>query len=198
MQASNQHNGYNHKLGQSFDEVFRLYNRQVLSYCMRHLSSVEDAEEIAQDVFVNLWKHFGEIKDRDRVLPYMLITARNLIINAYRRRIDSEIYADYVRYASSFVAEDSTSRPIEYREFEAMTIRAIATLPPTQGHVIMLSRFEGLDNKEIALRLNLSLQTVKNTLTQGLKELKNIMRKLPPTIFIFIYIKHCFPFMFNE
>lgn len=178
MITSGPQNKYTKGMHPTFDELFRLYNRQVLTYCLRHVDRLEDAEEIAQDVFVNLWRHIDELREPERVQAYLLVTARNMIINHYRRRIDSEMYADYIRYRES-LSGASASAHVEYTEFEAMAKRTILQLPPTQSRVIMMSRFDGLDNKEIAMRLNLSLQTVKNTLSQGLKELKKRMYRLP-------------------
>lgn len=75
------------------------------------------------------------------------------------------------------MSADSASSRVEYDDFVARLHRELALLPETQQKVIRLSRVEGLSNKEIATKLNLSEQTVKNQLSLGIKQLR---KKLYP------------------
>ena len=92
-------------------------------------------------------------------------------MNAYKLRLNSPLYEDYVNAQHVAVGADSDRR-MEYTEFEQMVKRELNLLSPTQQRVIMMSRFEQMSNSEIAKTLDLSIQTVKNSLSTGLKILR--------------------------
>ena len=97
--------------------------------------------------------------------------SRRLLINAYRRRVNEPIYADYVE-AYNVVDEAHNERWIEFEEFKKRLDIAIRKLPKTQQQVIRLSRLQGMSIREIAIYMRLSEQTVKNQLSKGLHTLR--------------------------
>lgn len=156
----------------AFDELYRMYARRLLGFCLQVCKSREDAEEIVQDTFVQLWRHREQIRQAESLKSFLFTTARNRVVNAYRSLASSAIYEDYVDHLDIMGGEEAGVR-LSYQEFVNQLETVLSELPPTQSRVIRLSRLEDKSNKEIAQILSLSEQSVKNQLSLGLKSLRN-------------------------
>ena len=137
----------------------------------------EDAEEIVQDVFVALWNSRETIRQEETLHSLLFTISKHRVINAYRSTLNSPVYEDYVDYQNELSAGEDCDR-VEYEQYVKIVKDAIRRLPSTQQRVITLSRFSQLSNKEIAERLSLSEQTVKNQLSVGLKTLRELLAKV--------------------
>lgn len=167
------------KKGQNkaFDEIYRMYAKRLLGYCLQYTKAMEDAEEIVQDVFVQLWNSRKIIRQEESLKSLLFIMTKNHLINAYRTRINSPIYEDYVNYQAELSVDD-TNYHLAYEEFMKVFNAALKKLSDTQQKIIRLSRLSNLSNKEIAETLSLSEQTIKNQLSLGLKILRKEMKEL--------------------
>lgn len=161
----------------AFDAIYAMYFKRLFVYCLRFTKSSEDAEEIVQDVFLRLWNIRESIQQEDTLRSLLFIISKNYLINAFHKNINSPVYEDYVNYQEQ-IAVDDISR-MEYEEFVHQLNHAMSRLPKTQQQVIELSRFKQLSNKEVAERLSLSEQTVKNQLSLGLKMLRSLLGNAP-------------------
>lgn len=168
----------------AFDRIYKLYAGRLFSYCKQYTKSREDAEEIVQDVFVTLWNRREAIRQEETLHSLLFTISKHRVINAYRSTINSPIYEDYVDYQNELSTSEGYDR-VEYEQYVKIVKDAIRHLPSTQQHVIILSRFSQLSNKEIAERLSLSEQTIKNQLSVGLKTLREILTKILMSSIVF-------------
>lgn len=157
----------------AFDELYRLYSKRLYAYCIQFCKSEDESKEIVQDTFVKLWEYREHIDSCSTLCPLLFSMAKNKLINAYKKRLNSPVYEDYVIYQDSL--KNCDCMPMEFDEFLKNIEQAIGKLSPTQQKIIRLSRFENLSNTEIAHCTGLSEQTVKNQLSLGLKRLKLLL-----------------------
>lgn len=156
----------------AFDRIYQLYAKRLFAYSLQFTKSQEESEEIVQDVFMRLWTNRTKIRQEDTLRSLLFIMTKHYLINAFRTKINQPEYEEYINYKNE-LSVDETSQHLEYEEFVAMFHSILKTLPETQQKVITLSKIEQLTNKEIAEKLSLSEQTVKNQLSLGLKTLKD-------------------------
>ena len=160
----------------AYGVLFRRYYPMLCAYATKFVE-LKDAEEIVQDVFVNLWNRRDTIRQEQTLRALLFIMAKHLLINAYRAQVNQPVYEDYLNYQDWLSVEDTRYR-MEYSDFLKKFDSALATLVPTQQKVVRLSRLQQWSNKEIAQHLQLSEQTVKNQLSLGMKKLREVFDKL--------------------
>ena len=160
----------------AFTAIYRLYFRRLYVYCLQFTKSANDAEDIVQEVFTKLWTNRDSISSDDSVRALLFVMARNSLISAYRKTINAPAYADYIDYCNTIGHED-VSR-LEYEEFVAKVKLCIGTLPNAQRQVVSMSKLDQLTNKEIADKLGINEQSVKNHLSLGLKTVRAQLSKL--------------------
>jgi RNA polymerase sigma-70 factor (ECF subfamily) len=170
----------------AFNSIYTIYAKRLFAYAIQYTKSVQDAEEIVEDVFVHLWLERKVIRQSETLRALLFIMAKHYLINAYRARINSPVFEDYVDYQESIT--DNNHTQIEYDEFVKQVYKAIDKLPQTQKNVITLSKIQQLNNKEIAERLSLNEQTVKNQLSLGLKTLKQELYKSFPFWWLLFFV----------
>ena len=158
----------------AFDSIYQMYSKRLYAYSLQFTKSPEEAEEIVQDVFIRLWNNRERIKQEETLRSLLFIMAKHHLINAYRSKVNSWVYEDYIGYVNTLSVDNAHHR-LEYNEFMVQFEEAMQTLPSTQQKVIRLSRLQQLSNKEIAEKLSLSEQTVKNQISLGIKALKEKM-----------------------
>ena len=161
---------------EAFDAVYRLYFQRLYVYSLQFTKSARDAEDIVQEVFAKLWSCRGFIAAESSLRGLLFTIARNFLISAYRRNINAPVYEDYLDYCNSIGREDVSA--MEYAEFASKVEKLIDELPPAQSRVVRMSKLEQLSNKEIASRLGIQEQSVKNHLSQGLGYIRSRLRKL--------------------
>lgn len=162
---------------EAFDEIYGMYAKRLLAYCKQYTKSQEDAEEIVQDVFVRLWNNRTSIRQEETLRSLLFIITKHYLINAYRAKVNSPVYEDYLACRAELTSS-TTSCPLEYEDFLQKLQCALKNLPPAQRKIIELSRLKELSNKDVAEKLGVSEQTVKNQLSQGLKNLREELSKI--------------------
>jgi len=152
----------------------RLYERlagQALAVALRILRSRSEAEEIVQDVFVEVWQKAGRY-DPARGSPrtWVLAIARNRSIDLVRsRQVENRTTSE-----AGAQPDAPTASPLE--EVEALQVRerirhALSSLPPEQRKTLELAYFEGLSQSEIAERLSDPIGTVKSRIALAMRKL---------------------------
>jgi RNA polymerase sigma-70 factor (ECF subfamily) len=134
------------------------------------------AEEIVQEVFLEVWRHAGRFdRERGPFRPWILRIAHHRIANELRRRSRrprTENEGDEARWES--LADPSPDHAdaawIEYRR--QVLASAIAQLPPPQRQAVGLAFFQDLTHDQIAAALNLPLGTAKSRIRAGLQNLR--------------------------
>ena len=161
----------------AFEELVERHQRLVLGTVARMLGSNSDAEDIAQQVFVRVWKSAKRYVPRAKFTTWLLKITRNLVFNELRRRS---------RHAQLplQVESDEEERPIKderatapdasllEQELQRVIEIAIAQLPKTQRMAVVLRRYDELSYEEIAEVLDLSVPAVKSLLFRARTELR--------------------------
>lgn len=168
----------------AFDRLYSQYARRMFCFCLQYIKSVEETEEIVQDIFLKLWMYRNSIRNEDTISNFLFTTAKNLIINRFRKQVHSRTYEEYIRNIKD---TDSTSSNLEYDDFIKILNSEINKLPDTQKTVVRMNKLDGLEISEIISNTGLKEQTVYNALSNGLKVLRNRLKdilRLMPLLFL--------------
>lgn len=157
----------------AFDALYTTYARRLYAYALKITKSTSDASEIVQDTFVNLWTHRENIEPSDSLQAYLFTITKNVILNKFRKLINSPVFVNYVEYLNEEnISSEEISKKLEFEEFQKKLKDAKTSLSATQAKVFELRKELGYNNAEVAKQLNLSEQTVKNQLSLALKKLR--------------------------
>lgn len=160
-----------------FRKFFNNNFPKVKNFAWQLLKSEEDAEDIAQDIFVKLWENPELWTDREKMDSYLYTVVRNHIYNFLKHRSVEFAYLEVVEEKMK-IAELEMPDPdddLRYHELELLIEMALERMPEQRRHVFIMSRKEGLTAQEIALRLNISVRTVQQHIYKAIQDLKKIV-----------------------
>lgn len=156
----------------------RIFDRHyplLLTDIYRILPDKDAGKDLAQEVFVDLWRKHTELDIHTSLRAYLRRAAINKTLNYIKTQKrfvfeDSETWAD-----EADASEHEIDRKTEQESLEASLHRAIDNLPEKCRIVFSLSRFEKLSHREIAEQLNISVKTIENQITKALKTLREAL-----------------------
>lgn len=165
----------------AFNEIYERYWLQLYTSACKKLRSTDDAKDIIQDLFVSLWLKRHSLVITTRLSSYLFTAVKYRIINHIESNI---VKGDYLRMLSQAAAQydNSTHDIVMSRDLERQIDFGIEKLSPKMKMVFQLSRRENLSVNEIADRLNISEQTVKNQITKAMKILRLHMSDISATL----------------
>ena len=160
----------------AFSQLYERFSTLVFTLAMRMLKARSDAEDLLQEVFVQVWRQArGYSAERGSPEAWIINIARSRAIDKSRaiRRIENSFLLtdDPVRAESSDSAESSRAAS----ESRLTMNTALANLPDTLRRVLELAYFDGLTQTEIAQRLAEPLGTVKTRMRSGIQRLREIV-----------------------
>lgn len=158
----------------AFRQLFYAYHQRLGSYIFRITESRELTQEIVQDVFLKIWINRAHLEVVGSFESYLFVAARHHALN-YLKKLAREKHRQQ-EWLRSFSGEAEPMEGGEDAGPEALIEQAIALLPPQQKKVYQLSREQGLQQKDIARELNISLETVKKHMVLAIRSLKDFVR----------------------
>lgn len=159
----------------AFSCLIDRYNPVLFRHVLRRTQSAVDTQEILQDIFISLWNKRHSLYVEETIYPYLFRAAKYEVIDWYvktEKRLIKEAVLLTGEYQVEFPAEDF----LLASELSALLDAEIAKMPYNMKTIFQLSREDLLTAKEIAHRLSLSEQTVKNNITIALKRLRYTLR----------------------
>lgn len=165
----------------AWDEIVRRHWRLVFNVAYKFVGTHELAEDLAQDVFVKLFKSLDSFDRRANFHTWLVSVSRNLCIDHYRSvRKEREAIARDVDLAALAPASPGRSAyaELEQRDRAQLLRRALDLLTPTLRTAVMLRDVHELTYQEIAERLDLPEGTVKSRISRGRTELARHLQQL--------------------
>ncbi|MRG46008.1 RNA polymerase sigma-70 factor [Chitinophaga sp. SYP-B3965] len=155
----------------AFNTIYDRYSRPLHLYILSKTDRGETSKDVLQDLFATLWEKRFTLDIQLSLRSYLYQSVRHKIIDLYRK---DSTYRKYLQQLiEHFDAQPhNISETYDYKAKASEVFEAINRLPARMKEIFMLSRFENLSIEQIASRLDLSQQTVKNQITKALKILR--------------------------
>lgn len=156
----------------AFDAIYERYCKRIFAFVVRYVKSETDAEEIVQEVFLKIWENKNKIDVYSSFESYIFTISYNSTISLLRKRVTEKKYIDYLKNLQ--VAENvfELTDEVYYAELNGQIQSLLSELTPRQKEIFLLSREEGLTHDEIAKKLGISSNTVKNHIVTTLNFLR--------------------------
>jgi RNA polymerase sigma-70 factor (ECF subfamily) len=151
--------------------LYDRYSPIVYSVALRVLQDTGVAEDVLQDIFMQLWRNPGAFDaNRGNMGAWLAVIARHRAIDALRRRrAEDDIEDCVVSVENDFAGDADRSRAMD-------KVRgALETMPPPQRSALEMAYFEGLTHSEIAEKTGEPLGTVKTRIRAGLLSLRKVL-----------------------
>ena len=146
-----------------FETIFRCHYRPLTMYALRYTENIDDAEDIVQQSFIDIWERLSGGMAIDNLKAYLYTVVRN---GSLTRVIHSP--------QKSTIQEERIIRS----ERDAQLWTAIDRLPKARKRIFLLSKRDGLTYKEIADELGISIKTVEHQISKAIKTLRNTAIKV--------------------
>ena len=164
----------------AFDAVFRENYAHLVRMAESVVREHALAEEIAQDVMLELWRRRETLEVEQSFRAYLLRSTRNRALNHVRHQRIVAREATIAAAAAESARSQSAEDEVLGTELERAVRRAIAELPERTREVFQLSRERGLKYSEIAVVLEISVKTVEKRMGQALAELRDRLAQWLP------------------
>ena len=167
---------------QAFEELIERHQSLVAGTVARMLGSNSEVEDIAQQVFIRVWKSAGLYTPRAKITTWLLKITRNLVFNELRRtRRRAQVPIQTEPDAAEIPLKDETNptpdASLLENELQEAIEKAITELPERQRMALVLRRYEELNYEQIADILDLSVPAVKSILFRARTELRAQLSK---------------------
>lgn len=161
----------------AFELLYSRYHRRTYSLCLRMMNSATEAEDLTQEVFIQLFRKIGSFRGDSAFSTWLHRMTVNPVLMHFRRRgVQSEKTTDDGEMPEQIV--NGTERQSRMPILDRIAIdKAIAQLPNGYRTVFVLHDVEGFEHEEIARMLKLSIGTSKSQLHKARLKLRGLLKK---------------------
>lgn len=162
----------------AFEEIYRRHNRRVYALCLRMTQNVSEAEDLAQEVFIQLFRKVGSFRGDSAFTTWLhRLTVNQVLMHFRKRKARDEKMTEDGETPEQVVSgtENAARMPVIDR---IALDKAIAQLPPGYRAVFILHDVEGHEHEEIGRMLGCSVGTSKSQLHKARMKLRRLLAQL--------------------
>lgn len=159
-----------------FEVFFEAYKKRVFGVALKMLKSPTEAEDIVQEVFLSIWQSRARLDKINDPGAYLFTIAHNAIYTHLKKASRNEQLLNAILHHIAR-KQNTTEETVTGHETERLISEAIQQLSPQQRKVFELSKQEGLSYHEIAERMHISQNTVRNHLSVAIKTIRALLKK---------------------
>lgn len=161
----------------AFEEIYRRHHRRVYSICLRMLQNTSEAEDLTQDVFIQLYRKIGSFRGDSAFTTWLhRMTVNQVLMHFRKRTVKYERTTEEGETPVQIVT--GTSNPEKMRIVDKIALdNAIEQLPAGYKNVFMLHDVQGFEHEEVARILGCSVGTSKSQLHKARLKLQKLLRK---------------------
>lgn len=163
-----------------YNKVFFKYYAPVKNFLAALSGSRDDAEEISQEVFANLWTSRSRIDPQKNIRAYLYTIARHESYDYLRKKnaLDTSFTEQWDEEAGG-----SSEDMVIAKETELLIRLTVSRMPPQRKKIFEMSRMQGISNDEISRELGISKNAVEKHITFALKDIREVL-----SAFLFIFL----------
>jgi len=173
----------------AWEEIVRRYQRRIYNICYRFAGSADDAEDLAQEVFIKVYRTLQTYDaDRAAFTTWLTTITRNLLVDHFRKTkqdrvtdsIDASVTQEEDGRTLADQLEDSKKSPdavVQSHQAGAVVHGALQKLSPELREAVILRDLQDMDYKEIAAVLKVPEGTVKSRINRGRMELGRLLSR---------------------
>ena len=167
---------------QAFRSLVERHQNAIVGTVTKMLGNTSDSEDIAQQVFIRVWKHAKRYKPDNKFTTYLYTITRNLVYNETRRRSRKKTVSTDMREDEHHLQhpDEESAQPdasLLDSELREAIDEAISSLPENQRLAVVLRRYDNLPYEDIAAVLNASVPSVKSLLFRARTTLRESLAK---------------------
>lgn len=157
----------------ALDQLLQLYGSALIAYSAQRTGDAAVAEEIVQDVFMQLWNERDKLQSDYNLINYLYWLTRNRSIDVIRSdtqaRLREKLWTDHIYSELSVASEYVALKDIEAMEMRAEVYDLLSAAPPRCREIFMLIWDAQLTYEEVAQKMNISVRTVRNQVSRAVK-----------------------------
>nr|WP_129730796.1 RNA polymerase sigma-70 factor [Parabacteroides goldsteinii] len=178
-----------------FEDIYLSYFSKMKYFALEYVIREEDAENIVQDVFTELWEKREILSMQINLIAYLFTTVKNKCLNHLRHitivqetanLIQEEYLINLRMNLNSLEAFDQNL--FSDQDLEKIITRALNTLSPKCREIFVMSKIEGKKQRQIATELNISINTIETQIGIAYKKLRTELKGHLPLLLFFLYL----------
>ncbi len=161
----------------AFKTIYNQYSKQVMNYCMTMVLIREHAEELVNDIFLQLWLKRAYLDEERAVGPYLFAMTKHMTFNwlkaaAAKKQRRQQMEVQYQFESEVLAQEKAIAAGIDLQTLE----KEIEQMPIQRRRIFKMCRFEEMTYAEVAQALSLSRKTVENQMNLAGKQLARLVK----------------------
>lgn len=176
-----------------FEHIYVSHYSRMKRFAQEYVIHEEDAENIVQDVFLDLWEQNLLLLTHTNIFAYLFTAVKNRCIDFLRHKTivlttAQKIQDDYTKALQiKFQSLEAFDEHIfSEPDIEEIIKKAIESLPEKCREIFILNKIEGKKQRVIAQELNISVNTVENQMAIAYKKLKEILKDYTPLLYFLL------------
>jgi len=166
---------------EAFELLYLQYSKSLYWRLRRMVKSLEEADELLQDLFVKVWEKREEIIIQQSFEAYLYRIAQRMAVD-YFRKLERQSRMQHHVQLSIPETTESVEEYILARETQQLLDDAVAQLPEQRRRAFTLCKIEGKSHQEAAEIMNISPNTVHNHLVKAISSVKEYLEKAGKTL----------------
>jgi RNA polymerase sigma-70 factor, ECF subfamily len=161
----------------AFEEIYKRHHRRVYSLCLRMLQNSHEAEDLTQDVFIQLYRKIGSFRGDSAFTTWLHRMTVNQVLMHFRKRVVKfEKTTEEGETPVQIVPGTENTGKLQIVDKIAID-NAIAQLPAGYKNVFVLHDVEGYEHEEVAVILGCSVGTSKSQLHKARLKMQRLLKK---------------------
>lgn len=177
-----------------FEEIYISHYSRMKFFAQEYVILEEDAENIVQDVFMELWENSVLLSSHTNIFSFLFTSVKNRCIDFLRRKtvlqkVKEKIHSEemHILELKLHSLEYFNDQVLSNSNIETVVKEAIDSLPEKCRQIFVLNKIEGKKQKQIAEELNISIHTVESQMSIASKKLKVLLKDFVPLL-IFLLV----------
>ncbi|RMG46628.1 MAG: RNA polymerase sigma factor [Acidobacteria bacterium] len=167
---------------EAFEQLYERHRRRVYTLCLRMLGNTADAEDLTQEVFIQVFRKLGTFRGASAFTTWLhRLTVNQVLMHLRKRYVRQEEVTEDGDLKN--LSDPGAPRSLAVSLIDRITLeQAIAQLPPGYRAVLILHDVEGYEHEKIAEILGCSAGTSKSQLHKARKKLRHLLRARPTSV----------------